>query len=266
MKLYQVDAFTDQLFKGNPAGVCILTADKINETGLLQNIAAEMNLSETAFITKQGKEYELRWFTPETEVEFCGHATLSAAHILWETGVENKQDIIQFNTLTGRLFARYLNGKVELDFPTFPIDELPGQANINSALGIEPLFTGITQNKYLLEIENYSILKDMQPDFGKLKQIGNTEFIVTCKSDNAEYDFYSRFFAPDVGINEDPVTGSSHSSLAPYWSKKLGKNKLLSFQASKRGGILECELSGSDRVFIRGHARTVFELEFKVDR
>jgi PhzF family phenazine biosynthesis protein len=265
MQLYQVDAFTDQIFRGNPAGVCIMPAHIIKESDFLQNIAAEMNLSETAFISKQGQEYQLRWFTPEIEVEFCGHATLSAAHILWEIGVENKQDVIQFDTLSGRLFARHLNGKVELDFPIFQVEELPAQANINSALGIEPIFTGITQNKYLLEIENYSVLKDMQPDFRKLKQIGYTEFIVTCKSDNMEYDFYSRFFAPAVGINEDPVTGSSHSSLAPYWSKKLGKSKLMSYQASKRGGILECELSGSDRVFIRGHARTVFEIKFKFD-
>jgi PhzF family phenazine biosynthesis protein len=265
MQLYQVDAFTDQIFKGNPAGVCILSASQINESGLLQNIAAEMNLSETAFITKQGQEYQLRWFTPETEVEFCGHATLSAAHILWETGIENKQAVIQFNTLSGKLFARYKNGKVELDFPAFPVEDTPGQADINNALGIEPIFTGITRKRYFLEIENFAALKDLSPDFGKLKQIGYTAFIVTCKSDNKEYDFYSRFFAPAVGINEDPVTGSSHSSLAPYWSRKLGKRKLIGYQASRRGGILECELSGSDRVFIRGNAKTVFEIKMKID-
>ncbi len=125
MRLYQVDAFTSQIFKGNPAGVCILPYGRMHDNELLQNIAAEMNLSETAFLSKQGQDYQLRWFTPETEVDFCGHATLSAAHILWETGTESKLDKIQFSTLSGQLFARYINGKVELDFPTFPIDEYP---------------------------------------------------------------------------------------------------------------------------------------------
>jgi PhzF family phenazine biosynthesis protein len=264
MQLYQVDAFTNQIFKGNPAGVCILPPEKMHDYEFLQNIAAEMNLSETAFLSKQNQAYQLRWFTPETEVEFCGHATLSAAHILWETGVENDQEKIQFNTLSGKLFARYVGGKVELDFPIFPVEEIPSQENINIALGINPIFTGITRKRYLLEIQNYSMLKSLRPDFGKLKEIGYTAFIITCKSDDTDYDFYSRFFAPAVGINEDPVTGSSHSSLAPYWSKKLHKTKLLSFQASKRGGILECELSSDERVLIRGSARTVFQIKMNL--
>jgi PhzF family phenazine biosynthesis protein len=261
VQLYQVDAFTDQIFKGNPAGVCLLPPEKMGDSELLQNIAAEMNLSETAFLSKQEQAYQLRWFTPETEVEFCGHATLSAAHILWERGAENTQDPIQFNTLSGKLFARYQNGKVELDFPIFPVEEIPGQENINGALGVDPIFTGITRKRYFLEVENYSILKGIHPDFKKLKEIGYTAFIVTCKSEDTDFDFYSRFFAPAVGINEDPVTGSSHSSLVPYWSKIMGKTKLLAFQASKRGGILECELRGDERVFIRGNARTVFEIK-----
>jgi PhzF family phenazine biosynthesis protein len=265
MLLFQVDAFTNQIFEGNPAGVCILSPDKMQNNELMQNIAAEMNLSETAFLSKQGNEYQLRWFTPQTEVEFCGHATLSSAHILWETGAENKQDIIQFNTLAGILSARYVLGKVELDFPTFPIEETPAQENINIALGIEPTFTGITRKRYFLEVETYSILKGMSPDFGKLKAIGCPAFIVTCKSNDSEYDFYSRYFAPAGGVNEDPVTGSSHSSLAPYWSRRLGKNKLMAYQASKRGGVLECELLPNGRVLIRGNARTVFKIEMKLD-
>jgi PhzF family phenazine biosynthesis protein len=262
MQLYQVDAFTNQIFKGNPAGVCVLSADKMKDSDLLQNIAAEMNLSETAFLSKQDDEYHLRWFSPETEVEFCGHATLSAAHILWETGRENRQDPIQFNTLTGRLFARYMQDKVELDFPTFEIEEIPSQKNINIALGVEPIFRDYPQ-RYLIEIENYLVLQTMHPDFEKLKQIGRTAFIVTCQSNDQNFDFYSRYFAPAVGINEDPVTGSSHSSLTPYWSKKLGKSKLIGYQASKRGGTLECELSSNLRVLIRGYARTVFEINMK---
>jgi PhzF family phenazine biosynthesis protein len=262
MKIYQVDAFTNQLFKGNPAGVYILLQDKMKDNELLQNIAMEMNLSETAFLCKQGNEYRLRWFTPATEVEFCGHATLSSAHILWETGIEKKTDMIVFNTLTGKLFARYKQDKVELDFPAFEVEKIPAQEKINQALGIEPIFSGIANDRYFFEIEGYRTLQSLQPDFAKLKMLGRA-FCVTCKSDNPEYDFYSRYFAPVVGINEDPVTGSAHASLAPYWSKKLGKNKLMAYQASKRGGILECELTANGRVLIRGNARTVFEIEMR---
>jgi PhzF family phenazine biosynthesis protein len=264
MQIYQVDAFTNQIFKGNPAGVCILTPDKMNDSVLLQNIAAEMNLSETAFLSGQGGEYRLRWFTPETEVEFCGHATLSSAHILWETGVEKRQSTIQFNTLSGALFARFKKDKVELDFPTFEVEEIPGQKNINLALGVKPVYTGIARQRYLIEIENLAVLKNLQPDYNKLKDAGMA-FIVTCKSDNPDFDFYSRFFAPAVGINEDPVTGSSHSILTPYWSKKLGKSKLTAYHASKRGGILECELAPENRVFIRGYAKTVFSITMRED-
>ena len=196
MKIYQVDAFTNRIFKGNPAGVCILPPDKMKDDELLKNIAAEMNLSETAFLSKQGSEYQLRWFTPATEVQLCGHATLSAAHILWELGLEKKQDIIQFNTLSGKLFARHKQDKVELDFPLHDVKEIPGQKNINTALGIEPVYTGISTTRYLIEVENYAILKAINPDFGKLKEIGRAAFIVTCQSDDPNYDFYSRFFAP----------------------------------------------------------------------
>lgn len=260
MKIYQVDAFTDQIFKGNPAGVCVLPPEKMKDNELLQNIAAEMNLSETAFLCKQDDEYQLRWFTPETEVQFCGHATLSSAHFLWETGAEKKQDTIQFNTLTGKLFARYKQDKVELDFPTFEVEKIPPQRNINQALGIAPIFFGIANDIYLFEIDGYQTLQSIQPEFAKLKALGRA-FCVTCKSDNNDYDFYSRFFATALGVNEDPVTGSSHSSLAPYWSKKLGKNILKAYQASKRGGTLECELAPNGRVFIGGYARIVFEIE-----
>jgi PhzF family phenazine biosynthesis protein len=234
----------------------------MKDNELLQNIAMEMNLSDTAFLCKQGSEYQLRWFTPATEVEFCGHATLSSAHILWETGIEKKTDTIIFNTLTGKLYARYKQDKVELDFPAFEVEKIPVQKKINQALGIEPLFSGIANNSYFFEIEGYQTLQSLQPDFAKLKTLGPA-FCVTCKSDNPEYDFYSRYFAPAVGVNEDPVTGSSHSFLAPYWSKKLGKNKLMAYQASKRGGALECELSPNGRVLIRGYARMVFEIEMK---
>jgi PhzF family phenazine biosynthesis protein len=261
MRLYQVDAFTDQVFQGNPAGVCILPPGKIEDSALLQNIAMEMNLSETAFLAKQDNEYHLRWFTPETEVKLCGHATLSSAHILFETGMENAQSVITFNTLSGKLKARKYQGKIELDFPAYKVERIDTQPAINQALGITPVFTGKSNTRYLLEIADAAVLKGLSPDFAKLKEMGHTVFIVTCKSDDPEYDFYSRFFAPAVGINEDPVTGSSHTSLVPYWSQKLGKTRLMSYQASKRGGVLECELAPDHRVLIRGKAVTVFEIE-----
>jgi PhzF family phenazine biosynthesis protein len=263
MRLFQVDAFTDQIFKGNPAGVCILTPEQMTEDALLQNIAMEMNLSETAFLAKQDNEYHLRWFTPETEVKLCGHATLSSAHILYETGFEKEASAIVFNTLSGRLIARRRRSKIELDFPAYKVEKIDEQPKINEALGITPIFTGQSNAQYLIEIADPAVLKDLKPDFTKLKELGHTDFIVTCKSDDPAFDFYSRFFAPAVGINEDPVTGSSHTSLIPYWSQKLGKTKLMSYQASKRSGILECELASNDRVLIRGNAVTIFEIDMK---
>jgi PhzF family phenazine biosynthesis protein len=237
----------------------------MNDAALLQNIAMEMNLSETAFLCQQGREYRLRWFTPRTEVALCGHATLSAAHILWEKGLENKGDVIQFDTLSGKLLARFRQNKVELDFPIFEVKEITGQANINAALCVEPLFTGTSRGQYLIEVKNYAVLKAVQPDFSALKKAGQTAFILTCRSEDPDYDFYSRFFDPAEGIDEDPVTGSSQSTLAPYWSRKLGKKRLMCYQASPRGGILECELSPEGRVLIRGDAVTVFEMRMTRD-
>ena len=265
MKLYQVDAFTNEVFKGNPAGVCILPPDKTYDDSFFHDVAMEMNLSETAFLAKQGEsEYHLRWFTPETEVRLCGHATLSSAHILYETGAEKASAVITFNTLSGKLKARRVRGKIELDFPAHKITKKADNEDADKALGITPVFTGTNERgSYLIEIADASVLKGLKPDFTKLKTIGRGTFIVTCRSDDPKFDFFSRFFAPGVGINEDPVTGSSHSSLIPYWSQKLGKTKLMSYQASKRSGILECEMAPNDRVFIRGNAVTVFEINAK---
>ena len=265
MKLFQVDAFTSEVFKGNPAGVCILPPDKKYDDAFFQSIAMEMNLSETAFLSEEGaSEYHLRWFTPETEVRLCGHATLSSAHILYETGLEKPSAVITFNTLSGKLKARRVRDKIELDFPAYKTEKVAGREDINKALGVTPVFTGLSNNRsYLVEIADAGVLKGLKPDYLKLKEIGKGVFIVTCKSDDPEYDFFSRFFAPGVGINEDPVTGSSHSTLIPYWSQKLGKNKMMSYQASRRGGILECETAPNDRVLIRGNAVTVFEINMK---
>jgi PhzF family phenazine biosynthesis protein len=261
MKLYQVDAFTNEIFKGNPAGVCILPRNASINDILLQNIAMEMNLSETAFLIKEKNEYNLRWFTPEVEVDFCGHATSASAHILWEKGLEDIKNELIFNTKSGKLFAKKIKNKIKLNFPIFEVNEVQSNDKINTSLGINPIFIGTDTKRYLIEIENDRELLRIKPDFNQLKEIGKTVFIVTCKSDNPEYDFYSRFFAPSVGINEDPVTGSAHSYLVPYWAKKLKKRILNSYQASKRGGEIECELTDDKRVLLRGNALTVFEIE-----
>ena len=263
MKLYQVDAFTRIIYKGNPAGVCILDDNKIDDSELLQNIAMEMNLSETAFLKKDNSEYRLRWFTPETEVTFCGHATLSAAHILYEQNYEKHDKEIVFNTLAGILKANKKGESIELNFPQIITDRVDDNEMINHALNIKPLYTGSDGKRYLVEIEDVEQLKSINPDYLMLKNIGKTAFMVTCKSNDNNYDFYSRFFAPSVGITEDPVTGSAHSYLAPYWGKKLNKKLLKGFQSSKRSGIIECELIQNERVLLRGNAVTVFEILLK---
>ncbi len=263
MKLYQVDAFTKEFFRGNPAGVCILPGNVMPHDRLLQNIAMEMNLSETAFFVKENGEYTLRWFTPEAEIDFCGHATLATAHILWETGREGTEKELLFNTKTGRLSAKKVGDRIELNFPAIEVREVPSDEAINRALGIIPLFTGTDGKRHLIEISGYDELARITPDFNALRSCGKTLFMVTCGSEKPEYDFYSRFFAPMVGINEDPVTGSAHSYLAPYWSKKLNKRVMRSYQASRRGGEMECEMTGDNRVLLRGNAVTVFEIEMK---
>jgi PhzF family phenazine biosynthesis protein len=263
MKLYQVDAFTAQPFKGNPAGVCLPGRANMENSGFLQDLANEMNLSETAFLHSEDEEYHLRWFTPAKEVRLCGHATLSAAHIVWELGLESREKTLFFNTLSGRLSARSRGDQIELDFPRYDIAPIADQPAIDSALGVRPIFTGSDGKEYLLEVSDPAELRSIQPDFGKLKAMGHTAFIVTSRSDDPQYDFFSRFFAPAVGIDEDPVTGSSHTRLAPYWAGKLGKTSLVAYQASRRGGRLECELAGSERVLIRGRAVTVFEINLR---
>ena len=179
MKLFQVDAFTNELFRGNPAGVCILPENFKGNVLLMQNIAMEMNISETAFVLKENDEYCLRWFTPETEVEFCGHATLSSAHILWEIGLVENEAKIVFNTKAGKLVAMKTDDRIELDFPAIEITEISSQEMINNSLGVKPLFTGTDGKRYLLEINNYNELINMKPNFEELKGIGKTAFMIT---------------------------------------------------------------------------------------
>ncbi len=254
--LYQVDAFTNQRFRGNPAGVCILKETKPDQW--MQAVAQEMNLSETAFLLPENDGYRLRWFTPAAEVDLCGHATLASAHILWETGRLEASQPACFYTLSGCLGASRQSDWIELDFPTKLEKPCPPPAGLTDILGIKPIYVGKNQFDYLVEVENAEVVRQTRPDFARLKEIDVRGVIVTSRSDTDEYDFVSRFFAPRVGVNEDPVTGSSHCCLGPYWGKKLGKQVLNAYQTSARGGVLRVRLEG-ERVFLGGQAITVFK-------
>ncbi len=263
--LFLVDAFTETPFAGNPAGVCLLTDTK--EKDWMQHVAAELNVSETAFAQKEEGRYRLRWFTPQAEVTLCGHATLATAHVLWEAGWEQPQKGIEFHSESGVLRTKRKDGWIEMDFPARQI--IPAEKNtcLEEALHVRPLFTGKYATPrgdlYLLEVENEEVVRALTPDFMMLAESGVRAVIVTARAQEAGYDFISRYFAPAVGINEDPVTGSSHCCLAPYWGNKLGKKEMIGFQASKRSGAVGCSVRG-DRVALRGKAVTIFKAELEI--
>jgi PhzF family phenazine biosynthesis protein len=251
--LFLVDAFTNKPFSGNPAAVCIL--EKPQEGKWLQAVAKEMNLSETAFILKTNQNYNLRWFTPVTEVDLCGHGTLSAAHILWESGLVPSDTPINFETKSGILLALKNKDWIELDFPLITQTEIPCPANLIEALKSTPTYTGRKgKADFIVEVENESTLRNLKPNFELLKEICRG-IAVTCRSESKEFDFISRYFAPKEGINEDPVTGSAHCCLGPYWAKKLAKNNLTAYQASQRGGVVKMNVK-NNRVILSGQALT----------
>ncbi len=256
--LYQVDSFTDQPFKGNPAGVCILQEPAAESW--MQDLAREMNLSETAFLTPADEGFNLRWFTPALEVDLCGHATLASAHILYETGRLKPDQTARFNTLSGLLKASKTGAWVELDFPVLEDHPIPEPRGLSEALGVAPLYIGESRFDLIVEVKDQETVEQLKPDIGKLSSISARGFIITSRSSNPEYDFVSRFFAPGAGIAEDPVTGSAHCVLAPFWRKRLHKEQFSAYQASARGGVLHIKLAG-DRVLISGQAVTVFKLE-----
>lgn len=264
-EIFQVDAFTNKPFAGNPAAVCVLPRSR--DDGWMQNIAKEMNLSETAFLLRQDDgSYNLRWFTPATEVPLCGHATLASAHVLWEQGYLQPEETARFHTLSGLLTAKRIGEWIELDFPMQvpAASEIP--ANLIEALGTKPKYVGETSGNYLVELDSEEIVRHLQPDFSLLKTLPVQGVIVTAQATTSEYDFVSRYFAPNVGIDEDPVTGSAHCTLAPYWGDRLQKTQFLAYQASARGGVVKVRWTGSsstpeseagDRVFLSGQAVTV---------
>ncbi len=253
-EIFQVDAFTEQPFAGNPAGVCILQHPG-NEKWM-QNVATEMNLSETAFLYEENDGFKLRWFTPAVEVDLCGHATLASAHILWETGILTPKQEARFHTRSGLLTAKLAEGWIELDFPSEPAEAVEPPDNLGGALGVPFKFVGLNRFDYLVEVDSEKTVRNLKPDFMQLETISSRGFIVTSRSDSNEYDFVSRFFAPAFGINEDPVTGSAHCCSGPYWAKLLDKNSLVAFQASARGGVVRVRVS-DQRVILGGQAVTV---------
>jgi len=251
--IYQVDSFTNQPFRGNPAGVCILP--QAQPDAWMQNVAMEMNLSETAFPLPENDGYRLRWFTPRVEVDLCGHATLATAQILWESGRASMADELRFFTRSGLLSARFNNGWIELNFPRASLIPAEAPEGMLDALGAAALYVGHDGTDYLVEVESESILRALQPDFGRLERVSSRGVIVTARASTSGYDFVSRNFAPQVGIPEDPVTGSAHCALAPYWSAKLGKETFRAYQASARGGELRVRIE-NERVVIGGQAVT----------
>jgi predicted PhzF superfamily epimerase YddE/YHI9 len=291
--LWQIDAFTDRPFAGNPAAVCLLREER--DAGWMQALAAEMNLSETAFVRPLADGFSLRWFTPTIEVPLCGHATLASAHFLYASCNVPPTDMIRFHTASGLLTARRNGERIELDFPAAPPQEMAPPAGLLNALegwhvpeappkgvvvqtgpprpsleapGVptqkEPsglTFIGKTALDTYLVLTDPDRLRALAPDFAALAPLAHG-VIVTAPSDDERYDFLSRFFAPAAGINEDPVTGSAHCALAPYWSQRLGRSELTGYQASHRGGTVYTRLAG-DRVILAGHAVTVFRGELE---
>ncbi len=256
-----VDAFTGRPFLGNPAGVCILQGRK--DAGWMQQVAREMNLPETAFLFPHGEGYRLRWFTPCIEVNLCGHGTLASAHALWEQGFCDPDLAIRFSTKSGILTAKKRGTQVWLNFPAEPESPAPVPDGLFEALGVRLLYVGKNRFDYLIEVESESVVREMRPDFGMLAKIPARGFIVTSRAEKSGFDFVSRFFAPSLGINEDPVTGSAHCCLAPFWQRHLDQSEFIAYQASERGGEVRVRVEG-DRVKLGGQAVTIWSGELAV--
>jgi len=261
LTIHHVDAFADSIFAGNPAAVCILSEPR--EDSWMQRLAQELNLSETAFLQTRGDGYNLRWFTPLIEVDLCGHATLASAHVLWEQGLLGTEEVARFHTRSGLLKAERRGEWIELDFPALPERQVTIPKGMAKALGgVRPRYLGRSRFDYIAEFESENKVRNIKPNFTLLSALPIRGLIVTARAKTVPYDFVSRFFAPRAGINEDPVTGSAHSVLGPFWKGRLGKRELIGYQASKRGGVVRVRV-GDRRVFIGGKAVSVFRAELK---
>ena len=252
----QVDAFTDKPFAGNPAAVCVLAETR--EASWMQSVAREMNLSETAFLAPQANGYQLRWFTPSVEVDLCGHATLAGAHALWAEGHLPLTEQARFYTRSGLLTARRIGDWIEMDFPATPDKPAPAPDGLIEALGASPRYIGKSAFDYVVELDSEDTVRRLKPDLTLLGKITVRGVIVTSRA--ADYDFVSRFFGPAAGIPEDPVTGSAHCCLGPFWRARLNKTEFVAYQASARGGVVRVRLEG-DRVLLGGQAVTVLRGE-----
>jgi predicted PhzF superfamily epimerase YddE/YHI9 len=259
--LFHVDAFTDRPFAGNPAAVCLLPAWKGERW--LGAVAREMNLSETALVVKRADGFDLRWFTPAVEVDLCGHATLAAAHVLWQGGQATGAEI-RFSTRSGILKALRHGDEIELDFPLMPEEAVEAPPGLLEALGAPARYVGKNPFDYLVEVESEAALRAVAPDFRRLAAVPVRGVIVTSRSADPRFDFVSRFFAPASGVDEDPVTGSAHCCLADFWRKRLGKTEFVAFQASARGGVVKVRVV-NDRAFLGGRAVTVARGELLVE-
>jgi predicted PhzF superfamily epimerase YddE/YHI9 len=258
MKLLQIDSFTERPFRGNPAAVCLL--ERPAKPEWMQDVAREMNLSETAFLHPMGDAFGLRWFTPAVEVELCGHATLASAHALWEEGILDPADPALFDTLSGRLVATRRGDRIEMDFPADEANPCEPPPGLLEAIG-GPSPVAVARNRFdmLIEVANEAAVRSLAPDFGRLASLPVRGVMVTAAADelvSRGIDFVSRFFAPAVGVNEDPVTGSAHCCLGPWWADRLGVSDLVGQQLSERGGTVGVSVRG-ERVLLAGSAVTV---------
>jgi PhzF family phenazine biosynthesis protein len=258
LTITQVDAFTAEPFKGNPAAVCVLPGER--DDAWMQNVAREMNLAETAFLLPRSDGWGLRWFTPVVEVDLCGHATLASAHVLWETHRLAAEATARFHTRSGLLTAVRRGDWIELDFPATPDEPVEAPPGLVESLGVAPRYVGKSIFDYLAELDSEETVRSLRPDFGVMKKIGARGVIATSRSADSGFDFVSRYFAPAFGIDEDPVTGSTHCCLAPFWTRRLNKTSFRARQVSARGGVLKVELRG-DRVGLGGQAVTVLRGE-----
>ena len=263
IRIVQVDAFTATPFAGNPAAVCVL-ASPASETWML-HVAREMNLSETAFLVHAGGAWQLRWFTPTVEIALCGHATLASAHVLWEDGLLPATTQARFDTMSGRLTADRDGEWIAMDFPAVPVTPVDAPPDLLPALGVSAQALGKNKMDYLVEVGSEAEVLAVTPDHTRLRRLPVRGVIVTARAQGgAGYDFISRFFAPGAGVDEDPVTGSAHCALAPYWAAKLGRAELVGRQASARGGIVKVRANG-ERVMLSGQAVTVLRGDLNVD-
>jgi len=253
--IYQVDAFAERPFTGNPAGVCIL--ERAAPEKWMQVVAAEMNVAETAFLVRRDDgAFDLRWFTPTVEVDLCGHATLASAHVLWDERIVPADERARFHTKSGELTAWREADTIRMDFPSEPVTSSAAPTALTEALNVPFSFAGKNRMDWLVEVADEAAVNAVRPELRALVSLGVRGVIVTARSATPERDFVSRFFAPGAGVDEDPVTGSAHCALAPYWAGRLGKSALTGYQASARGGTVLCAVAG-DRVVLGGRAVTV---------